>query len=340
MSSALFSLPELYHSYKDWVVKHPQTTSDFETTVKWVSYFIAGRINNSFIVSELVYSLSNLLVLFNDRIITQSHVHQPTSSREVLKVWLTVLEYSEVFLELSAFKLWGNQGKWFIVVCIQVFKCISRMLLIFNYKENIIENPPIPILQRNTVDSRALNHTFNETQTHSISFTLQHSGRVIRKIDSSPPIAFRSWKPIQAVDCSTTQAVQQTLLDKQLMAETLYVLKPILHLGSVAYFGNNTWKPWIISLALDLYSLRLYRNCSKIDRTSLTMNQKLQISRRTVVLLLYLLRSPFYDCHSKERINTVLGCMAAKVPLANLICNPVLQYLPFWQRTYFYMWST
>ncbi|KAB0797304.1 hypothetical protein PPYR_08298 [Photinus pyralis] len=340
MSSALFSLPDLYNSYKSWVTKHPQTTSDFETTVKWVSYFIAGRINNSYIVSELVYSLSNLLVLFNDRIISQSHMNQPSSSQEVLKVWLTVLEYSEVFLELSALKLWGNHGKWFVIVCIQVFKCVSRMLLIFNYKDTVIENPPIPVLQRNNLDSKAVNENYTETQTHSISFTLQHSGRVIRKIDSSPPIAFRSWKPLEAVDCSGTQVVQQSILDKQLMAETLYALKPILHLGSVAYFGNNTWKPWIISLALDLYSLRLYRNCSKIDKMALSKKQKQQISRRTVVLLLYLLRSPFYDRHSKERISASLKCMAAKVPLANMICNPVLQYLPFWQKTYFYMWST
>lgn len=42
MSSILFSLPELYISYKKWVSSHPQLASDFETTTKWVSYFIAG----------------------------------------------------------------------------------------------------------------------------------------------------------------------------------------------------------------------------------------------------------------------------------------------------------
>lgn len=45
MSSILLSLPELFSKYKKWVSDHPQMASDFETTVKWVSYFIAGKCN-------------------------------------------------------------------------------------------------------------------------------------------------------------------------------------------------------------------------------------------------------------------------------------------------------
>lgn len=43
MSSAIFSLPELYTSYKNWISKNPQTAGEFETTAKWISYFIAGK---------------------------------------------------------------------------------------------------------------------------------------------------------------------------------------------------------------------------------------------------------------------------------------------------------
>jgi peroxin-16 len=42
MSAILRSLPELYASYKDWVSHNPQVAGDFESTVKWLSYFIAG----------------------------------------------------------------------------------------------------------------------------------------------------------------------------------------------------------------------------------------------------------------------------------------------------------
>lgn len=141
MSSLLLSLPELFNSYKSWVSKNPQIASDYESTTKWISYFLAGkpncnfsckvyynaqiilgRINNSHIVSELVYCLSNLLVLFNDGVIKQSMQLKSEATVEKIKVWLAIVEYSEVFCELSVQKLWGNTGKWTLIVAIQVFK--------------------------------------------------------------------------------------------------------------------------------------------------------------------------------------------------------------------------
>jgi peroxin-16 len=43
-------------------------------------------------------------------------------SGEKLKTWLTVLDYSEVFIEVSVRKLWGEKGKWLIIVVLQIFK--------------------------------------------------------------------------------------------------------------------------------------------------------------------------------------------------------------------------
>lgn len=81
-----------------------------------------GRIHNSVVVSEFVYSLSNLLVLFNDRIILKERNRVTPCKIDDIKVWLTALEYSEVFLELSAQKLWGTAGKWLVILLIQSFK--------------------------------------------------------------------------------------------------------------------------------------------------------------------------------------------------------------------------
>lgn len=90
-------------------------------------YFL-GRINNSTIVSELVYSLSNLLVLFNDRIICKAQKLEVPGSGDTLKLWLTVLDYSEVFFELSAKKLWGEAGKWVVIVVLQMFKYVLNII--------------------------------------------------------------------------------------------------------------------------------------------------------------------------------------------------------------------
>nr|CAD7258574.1 unnamed protein product [Timema shepardi] len=201
MSSIVFSLPELYLSYKKWVSANPHTVSEVESIIKWVSYLIAGRINNSNIVSELVFSLSNILVLYNDRIIHKaSHLGDVTFGDQ-LKIWLTVLEYSEVFIEISSRKLWGERSRWVIVVCLQIF--------------NI-----------------------------------------------------------------------------------------------------------------------------QLHRGNLSQRQRLELSRRTIALLLYLLRSPFFDKYTKHHLLRLLNTLSKHVPLMGLVLTPLAQYLPMWQDTYFYMWST
>lgn len=216
------------------------------------------------------------MVLFNDRIINQVRQIELPSSGDRLKLWLTVIEYCEVFCELSAKKLWGNRGKWLVIVAIQIFKyvtvylcfsynicmyrrCLARLFLIYHHKETIIQHPPIPPLQRRIVQAGTSSQydpsvsEMAQAQLDAISFTLRRSGKVVRRIDSSPPIAARNWKGLERSTCfDNEQTIEQALAGRQLVAETIYILKPVVHLGSLACFGENAWKSYILSLLMDL----------------------------------------------------------------------------------------
>lgn len=36
-------LRDIYENYKTWIINNPQKIGDYETLVKWISYFIAGK---------------------------------------------------------------------------------------------------------------------------------------------------------------------------------------------------------------------------------------------------------------------------------------------------------
>lgn len=232
-----------------------------------------------------------------------------------------------------------------VIFMMILFRCISRLTLLFQHDSNIIENPPIPILKRNTINQVQTRGDFNvdaRTQLDSIAFVLKRSGKVIRKIESSPPLNLRNWKPLSIPNCTENvePKIHQKLAARQLVAEMLYALKPLIHLSSIYRFGNNTWKPWALSLLIDLASLQIHKSAKYPNIIKLTPRQQLQLSRRYFSLLLYLLRSPFYDRHTRDRLMSFLRGCSEKLPLVGLICSPLAHYIPHWQQTYFYMWST
>lgn len=324
------SINEICSIYKRWVINNPGLVTDVETVATWSSYFVAGKINKSPIVSELVYSLSKILSLFNDRIIRDAYGNetQQYSLREQIKIWLTVIHYCEVFVELVVKNRWGNKGKWTVATLLQLFKCSSAFVLLYRYKEIPIQHPPIPALQRKKVtegkDADAELNAF---------FTLKRSGRVVRRIDGAPPIALRDWQPLKIKDDMMSSNIEEKNL---LQAELIHILKPLIHLASMRIFGSKSWKQWLIALGLDVASFRLYSR----HMESLSYDQRLEISRRKLGLVLYLLRSPMYNGYSKNVLESVLTSTSNKIPMMSFICGPIIQYLSHWQDIYFYMWAS
>uniref|UniRef100_A0A6M2DR27 Peroxisomal membrane protein PEX16 n=1 Tax=Xenopsylla cheopis TaxID=163159 RepID=A0A6M2DR27_XENCH len=326
------SLYDLYNSYEKWVSTHPHLVNDVETIVKWVSYFIAGRMNTSNVVTELIYSLSNLLVLFNDRIIHKSRkVNYKPDEVTKLKLMLTTVEYCEVFIELSIERYLGSKAKWIVITLLQVYKCLGRLILLYYYNEEIIPSPPVPPLQRRKeIESNI--ETIPET---SLTFTLKRSGRVIRKIDAAPPKELRTWRPPERTESIKLKSNTKYLVK----AETIYVMKPLVHLAAMRYFGRESWKMWLVSFGFDIASLRMFSQATVKHKVILTKQQKLELSRRCLMLFMYLMRSPCYDKYTKQALLNSLTAIGNKIPFANSIIVPLLQYLPHWQKTYFYNWS-
>ncbi|MGH0175982.1 UNVERIFIED_CONTAM: hypothetical protein FKN15_011868 [Acipenser sinensis] len=102
---------------------------------------------DKFTVSSSPVSCSS----YRQGILRQEYYHLVLSlSQQKLLMWLTVLEYVEVFTEMGAAKLYGERCRWVVIILIQLAKAVLRILLLFWYKAGIQTSPPISPLDRET----------------------------------------------------------------------------------------------------------------------------------------------------------------------------------------------
>nr|XP_020027962.1 peroxisomal biogenesis factor 16 isoform X2 [Castor canadensis] len=264
-----------------------------------------------------VYSASNLLVLLNDGILRKElRKKLPVSlSQQKLLTWLSVLECVEVFVEMGATKVWGEVGRWLVIALIQLAKAVLRMFLLIWFKAGLQTSPPIVPLDRET--QAQLPDGDHSPGSQVQSYVGKRSNRVLRTLQNTPSLHSRHWgAPQQQQEEEELNTPATPLGLQETIAESLYITRPLLHLLSLGLWGQRSWTPWLLSGVVDVTSLSLLS-----DRKGLTRRERLELRRRTILLLYYLLRSPFYDRFSEAKILLLLQLLADHIPGVGLVAS-------------------
>jgi len=206
------------------------------------------------------------------------------------------------------------------------------------------------------------------SSSESRSMVLKSSGRRMRSITESPPRGSRFADTLNATETpGPFNKLQEqrlklllyryrehrsaTLTERQLYGEMLHITRPIVHLAMMGAFGTKSWLSYFTSVAMDIYSLHLVRSPSFPDdgalldhnidhqRYQFNINERLELSQRASSLLLYLLRSPFFDEYTKQRALDGLAMTAESIPIFGHFLATFVNYIPEWQKDYFRVWS-
>lgn len=302
-----------------------------------ISYLVPAKIDETNVLSELLFSLSKVLEFSNEVVLGNYVLIIKGESKGLLTGWLNILECIEVFLELAAGHRYGEKGKWIVIACIQITKVIIRLLLLLEHKSGI-QSTPLLLDQctKLTEYESAWNEVCvddNSKKAKSNYFKLESCGRVVRKLQSAPSLEDRTWSTDDL--CSDNSLPNSELSILQTSAEAMNISRPLIHLISAYKYGLSSWKPWIFSVMMDTSSLLMMGNTKKLSR-----NEKAELKRRAFLLICYILRSPFYDKVAKLKLLFMLQLLSDEIPLVGFIFRPLKEYLLYWQKIYSYVWMT
>lgn len=345
LSDFVTAFRNLITRYEDAVVKDPSLATRVETGLKLISYMMPGRLGITKDLSEFAYCISNLFTLLNDFIIASrcpsaSSVNKLSSHHRYLLWSISVIECIEVVLELIGEYFWREPGKWMTIIISRIIKATLQCIVIFTYKSQLLNSPAVPTIDRTKVRPVPSDITL-PPDGKSVAYRGTRTGTVIRSIHSDPGIPYSELPYFMSLGSSDEEQNDKRggvkhLVIRTLLAELLHISRPLVHIFSMMVFQQSSWKPWLISLLMDVISLHLHGGLLKYKKNS----ESSEILRRRVVLLLFLLRSPFYDQYTKNTLMSFLKYLSQHLPLVHWILDPIAEYLPIWQQIYSYCWMS
>ncbi|KJE90608.1 hypothetical protein, variant 2 [Capsaspora owczarzaki ATCC 30864] len=102
------------------------------------------------------------------------------------------------------------------------------------------------------------------------------------------------------------------------------------------FAGHKSWSAWGSALATDIASKILSG-----DSRDMHEEERGELSRRSGLLVYYLMRSPIYDRFTRSIVISAVNKLGRLFPLlGGLTAESVTDYLELWQDTYFDIWES
>ncbi|KAJ3404723.1 Peroxisomal membrane protein pex16 [Chytriomyces hyalinus] len=338
--------------YKRFLIKHAPIVGSVESLVDSVTYVLPGRFAHAEVVAEGVHSLVAVVAAVNDALLSKHigvsaqsqhnrYTHALLSLHSVTRVAAyakAACEFTQVFAEMMARDCVGTRRKWGVIAMLESVKLLCRIILFHAAKKRMLLVTQIP---ERDFDMATVQETCADSQNiDSMRLLGAHSGKTMPDLSVFPKkgdqltdadvTAFLNSKAASVSEALRPMDLVSKLSGADVVAEWLHMLRPLVYLLAMRKYGNQSWKPWIMSLCMEVSSLGIHSSSTR----NFKFLERDELQRRMWLLMYYLLRDPFYSMFVKHRLNRFCESMSKK-PLISLASGLLADYIPLWENYYF-----
>ncbi|KAJ1644942.1 hypothetical protein J3B02_000180 [Coemansia erecta] len=363
----------MLEKYARFVVNNAAQVNSIENGLRTLTYILPGRFADAELASEAIYTLLSFVGAYHDNLLGKAaksgllvdkegrpveiettpfnryhgRLSQKSEVYHATALLLSGLQFSEKLVEMVVVKKLGEKLRWKVVSWIEIIKVVLRLNLLQLSGRRMVTGTVVPERLVDPANLGAAKKPVDGLQ-QAAQWKGGRSGlrfTPVREIlDKSEGNASLSGFVTGEVRNPEAVAPAKTLIRRYralgLAGELLFILRPLIYVLGIRKMGKRDWRPWALSLLIELFSRQMIRTDLHADRRGSSAATKHtvetdELSRRKWLLLYYLLRSPFFDRFTESRLTRVAEWCNNK-PLLSLLGSLIQDYQPLWQQYYFY----
>ncbi|CAO3624071.1 unnamed protein product [Cunninghamella blakesleeana] len=284
-----------------------------------------------------------------------------SGSHKLLSGLLSFISYTQVLIEMGVVKRFTQKVHYQWIAGLEAIKVVLRLTLFRLTQHRMILYPNH--LERD-VDPSALDpQRHRHLQAPTFNWTGRRTGKEVPylsttiNMDSSSSASLSPFNNNNNSNKTRFADVNDYLMSRVLTAEKLrkpqqmvrimsslarfgevaFILRPLLFVLGILKWGRRSWKPWFLSLFVDIASLLAIKEGYKDDsgRSTMLPLEKKEYHRRLRLLSFYLLKGVFYTKITRPKLERFCNRLENK-PLLSIVSNVLRDYLPLWENIYFY----
>ncbi|TFY79658.1 hypothetical protein EWM64_g4361 [Hericium alpestre] len=362
-------MPSARAHYESFLIKNVSTIATIESSLRSVSWLLPGRFKDAELASEALAATLNVVSLYHDTLIAKAveadpnykPLLPPTAHARYTRAWtdgsptykwtarvLELVRFVELLVEMGLQRK-APQYRWRGIIAVEAVKALLRFVLLRITRRPLVA-PPLAeqdidpsLLPASSTSATSSPTLVPSTPDSSPPGTPEHlrNNRVqlpSHPLLASPPLT-RQTSPVEdfllskALMTSSvktpTSLVKPLASPKDWVAESLYILRPLIYVILISKSGRKSNRPLMVSLALELISRNIRRtpsNSSALERA--------EYARRDRDLLWYLLRGSIWETWTKPKLESFAD-RTAQIPVIGVFGAFLKDWMPLIDEYYY-----
>lgn len=299
------------------------------------------------------------------------HLSFGQDSRFPWSLCISAVKEVEVLIEVAAEHYVGKDEKWSFVAGTEAVKAFLRLILLHKsgYKmlidggatvnvDDAPRPPDMPSMHFSGHPEGGRMPTCWQTHPNYNSHSLEGRAlRALHKFGEKARTEHLSWLSGEQEYTGTSSHLlesdnRSTLVslwhEKRvtswsfILGEVLLILRPLVYVLLIRRYGLGAWKPWLVSLAVDLTGTTIISRLTSPGLLrngrgySLSKVEKDEIKRRQLLWAFYVMRDPFFSKYTRHRLE-YFEQLLKPVPVVGTLIAKAVELLVGVQTRYSYI---